>query len=127
MADDRLRGHLYIAGSLAGRVVKIGSCIDVPQRENRLRAEGYGGQSDWEVLFHTDYLSDASRIEHNARTSLYRWRINRPYIKDGFRQIADELLKCSFSVAFDAVSEQLADMEGVDSYRSSRWRRYEFD
>src|SRR5947209_3307686 len=44
-------GYVYIAGSLAGRVVKIGTCINVPQRENQIRTEGYGGQSDWVVLF----------------------------------------------------------------------------
>jgi hypothetical protein len=99
-------GYVYIAGSLAGQVVKIGSCINVPQREHQIRAEAYGGQSDWEVIFHTIHLNDAGRIEHNARSSLYRWRISRPYYKDGFRQRADELLKCSFSVALKALTEE---------------------
>lgn len=120
-------GFVYIAGSLAGKVLKIGSCRDVPQRENQIRAEAYGGQSDWEVIFHTTYLNDAGRIEHNARSRLYRWRISRPYRKDGFAQQADELLKCSFSIALKALSEQVANFEEAENYRSGSCCRYEFD
>src|SRR5262245_57142914 len=33
-------GYVYIAGSLDGRMMKIGSCVNVPQRENQIRTEG---------------------------------------------------------------------------------------
>lgn len=36
-------GYVYIAGSLSGRVVKIGTTGNLNQRENQMRAEGYGG------------------------------------------------------------------------------------
>lgn len=44
-------GYVYIAGTLAGRLIKIGTAKDIPQRERQLRAEGYAGFSDWVVLF----------------------------------------------------------------------------
>jgi len=119
-------GYVYIAGSMAGRVVKIGSCINVPQRESQIRAEAYGGQSDWDVIFHTIWLEDAGRIEHNARSSLYRYQISRPYVKDGARQRADELLKCSFSVALNALAAKVDDIAAAQHYRSQYCGRYEF-
>src|SRR3954467_15069268 len=44
-------GYVYIAGSLSGRVIKIGTTGDLNQRENQMRGEGYGGSKDWIVLF----------------------------------------------------------------------------
>jgi T5orf172 domain len=118
---------VYIAGSLTGRVVKIGSCIDVPQREHQMQAESYGGYCDWKVLFHTVSIPEAGRIEHNARSSLHSYRINGPYYKDGSRQIADELLKCSFGEALRALSDEFFDLEQVEAFRSSYCWQYEFE
>jgi hypothetical protein len=41
-------------------------------------------------------------------------------------QRADELLKCSFSVALKALTEEVAEIEGAESYRSSLCWRYKF-
>jgi hypothetical protein len=109
-------GFVYIAGSLTGRAIKLGSCIDVPQREHQIQSEAYGGQSDWEVLYHV-YVPNAARVEHNTRLALSRFRFSAPYRKDGFRQIAEEHIKCSFSTALDALSRQIATVE-----KSKEWR-----
>src|SRR5262249_11568656 len=45
-------GYVYIAGTLRGRLIKIGSADNPWQRLERLRAEKYGGFADWDVLAH---------------------------------------------------------------------------
>jgi len=119
-------GYIYIAGSLAGRVMKIGSCVDVPQREHQLRVEAYGGQRDWVIIFHTPRTANAARVEHNARAKLAYYRVSRPYYKDGFQQHAGELLRCSFSDALRALTEVAGEMPRKDTYRSSDCWQYEF-
>jgi hypothetical protein len=120
-------GYVYIAGSLAGRVVKIGTCINVPQRENQIRMEGYGGQSDWVVLFHTPFIDDAGRIEHNSRVTLSHCRMSRSYFKDGMSQQGEEILRCSFSAARAALYQVLGDIPQKRAYQSSNSWRYEFE
>jgi hypothetical protein len=83
-----------------------------------MQAEGYGGYSDWKVLFHTVSVPDAGRIEHNARSNLYYCRMNRPYYKDGSRQIAEELLNCSFSAVLQALADELGD---IDAWSGIYW------
>jgi hypothetical protein len=119
-------GYVYIAGSLAGRAVKFGSSIDVAQRENQIRFQSYGGQSDWIVLYHV-YVPDAARVEHNARTALSRFKFSRPYYKDGSRQWADELLKCSFSTAIDVLTRQVANIAKSNEWKADSCWRYEFE
>ena len=92
------RQYVYIAGSLLEKLIKIGTCKDVPQREGQMRAEKYGGISDWSVIF-SILVRDAGRIEHRARSRISRYAVVKPYWKDGFRQNGIELLKCSFSQA----------------------------
>src|ERR1700733_4306103 len=36
-------GFVYIAGSLSGGVIKLGTAIDITRRENQLRKEGHAG------------------------------------------------------------------------------------
>jgi hypothetical protein len=88
-------GYVYIAGSLSGRVIKIGTAKYVGQREGQLRAERYAGYSDWTVLY-AIHVSEAGRVEHDASARLPCRRIFNSYFKDGVEQTAIEVLKCSF-------------------------------
>lgn len=61
-ARETLSGHVYIAGTLRGRLVKIGVAGDIAQRERQLRAERYGGFGDWLILVHV-WVNDCGKIE----------------------------------------------------------------
>ncbi|WP_421405095.1 hypothetical protein [Agrobacterium fabrum] len=36
-------GYIYIAGSKAARLLKVGTCVDIEQRRRNLRNQMYGG------------------------------------------------------------------------------------
>ena len=48
---NRAEQYVYIAGSLSAKLIKVGTCRDVAQREKQIRAERYGGANDWVVIF----------------------------------------------------------------------------
>lgn len=120
-------GYVYIAGSLSGRVIKIGTTGDLNQRENRMRAEGYGGSKDW-IILASVYVSKGGEFERAASSRVKGNRVYRTYFKDGIEQGAVELHLCSFSEALRAMTEHLSDeeRERLTVFRSQAGR-YEFE
>jgi hypothetical protein len=118
-------GYVYVAGSLSGRVIKIGTARDIPQREGQLRAERYAGFADWIVLY-SIHVSEAGRVEHDASARVPSRKVFRTYYKDGFEQTAIEVLKCSFSDAVKAVEESLGPTDNAVPWKARRTYSYEF-
>jgi hypothetical protein len=108
---------VYVAGSLSGRVIKVGTAKDIPQRERQLRAERYGGFSDWVVLFSV-WVSEAGRVEFDASSCVAGRRIYRSYFKDGVEQTAIEVLECSFSAAVKAVKNALGPNDNTEPWKA---------
>lgn len=99
--------YVYIAGAKSARVIKFGTGVDWRQRERQIKAERYGDVGDWKVLYAVK-VQDAGRVEWDAHQKLRGLGVSASYIKDGYVQDANEMLKCSFSMAkqvLDAVSE----------------------
>ena|SRR5215831_9276238 len=117
-------GYVYIAGSLSGRVIKIGTATDITQRENQLRAERHAGFSDWEVLFSIK-VSEAGRVEHDVSTRLRGRKVYRTYFKDGISQTATEVLQCSFSAAQQAISETVGEFANYETWW--RWHAWQYE
>jgi hypothetical protein len=124
-ARELTRANVYIAGSLSGRVIKVGTARDITQREHQSRAERYGGFPDWSVLIHVE-VDDAGKVEREVSSRIRGTRIYRGYIKDGREQVATEILQSSFSAAFKALAETIGGIE-KPRYWKDRCRRYEFD
>jgi T5orf172 domain len=124
-ARESSPGYVYIAGSLSGRLIKIGTAKDIPQRERQLRAEQHGGLADWIVLFSVK-VSEAGRIERDASLRVEAKKVFRPYYKDGYKQMATEILECSFSAALRALTASVGDIDSYDTWQSSQCRKYEF-
>jgi hypothetical protein len=118
-------GYVYIAGSLAGCVIKIGTAGNLDQRHKQLRAERYGGLGDWEILFHM-MVKEGGKIEQNALARLKKFGTTRIYTKDGATQQAGEILQCSFSIALKALADAIGDGQRTEVWRSSKWQTYEF-
>lgn len=118
-------GYVYIAGSLSGRVIKIGTAGDCSQREKQMRAEGYGGSSDWEILFSV-WVSKGGEFEREVSSRVQARPVYRMYFKDGIEQAATEMFHCPFSEAFRAMSECLGEEKRMSLGLSLRARRYEF-
>lgn len=119
-------GYVYVAGSLSGRAIKIGTAKDIPQRAHQLRAERYAGFADWRILFSIK-VSEAGKVEHDASARVPGQRIYRSYFKDGIKQTAIEVLPCSFSVAVKAVKESLDPTDNAVPWKATWTYQYEFD
>ena len=117
-------GYVYIAGSLSGRVLKIGTCLKVNKESQYLRNKRYGGINDWVVLYHVR-VEHRGMVEHDARRDLPREV--RYYEKDGRWQRGREIVVCDFSVALNALSDCLTDEQRGTAWRSPRFGDYEFD
>jgi hypothetical protein len=119
-------GYVYVAGSLSGRTIKIGTAKDIPQRERQLRAEAYAGVSDWIVLY-SIYVSESGRVEHDASARVPGTRVFSSYFKDGIEQTAVEVLNCSFSDAVKAIEQSLGPTDNTVPWKGTWTYRYEFD
>jgi hypothetical protein len=118
-------GYVYIAGSLLGSVVKIGTASNLDQRHHQLRAEKYGGFSDWQILFHM-HVEEGGKIEQRALEGLRKYNTPRLYIKDGIEQQSTEILNCNFSIALKALADSIGESQRDKVWRSSNWQTYEF-
>jgi len=120
-------GYIYIAGSMAGRVIKIGVTGALGGYDRYLQRRKYGGLNDWEVLYHFWVNDGAGRIEHEARALLQGRKRMKSYEKDGRIKKAREILRCGFSAAHEALLRAVADDERSQEWKSDRSGRYEFD
>jgi hypothetical protein len=118
--------YVYIAGSQSAQLIKIGTCKDVAQRERQIRAEGYGGEHDWKVIFSIKVRS-AGEVEHRARSILSRYVALRPYWKDGVEQLGIELIQCSFSHAKEALMSVAEAAKLGEPWKARFTLAYEFE
>jgi T5orf172 domain len=61
--------YVYIAGSQAARVVKVGSTSTPWEKEAYLNTIGYGDISDWKIPYYTK-VPNAGKVEFNAHSQL---------------------------------------------------------
>lgn len=122
-ARETLSGHVYIAGTLRGRLIKIGVAGDIAQRERQLRAERYGGFGDWRVLVHV-WVNDCGKVEREISDRTRGERVRASYWKDGFEQTASEMIRCSFSTALKPYAEIVGLL--FEQEYLTQWPDYEF-
>ena len=120
-------GYIYIAGSLSGRVLKIGTTKDIIGYDRYLQNRKYGSLPDWVILYHVWVDEGSGRIEHKARRRLQRYKDFRVYKKDGSWQKAREMVQCSFSTALEALSDCIGDKPHSSVWQSKRCPDFEFD
>jgi hypothetical protein len=120
---ETLDGYVYIAGSLNGRLIKIGETIDVEQRARQLKADAYGGFSDWQILI-TARVKNRGRTEREISLRIPGKRVFNSYIKDGYERTAIEMIQCSFGNALGPFAE-VVGLLFEQSYLD-RWTAYEF-
>jgi Bacterial RNA polymerase, alpha chain C terminal domain len=119
-------GNVYIAGSLSGRVIKIGTAKNMGGYPRYLQNKNYGSLNDWQILYCVWVDEGAGRIEHEARARLQQYKTMRGYERDGRWQKGREILKCSFSAALDALTYAIGNDKKSNEWQSSHCRYYEF-
>jgi hypothetical protein len=98
--------NIYIAGTLRGRLIKVGRSSDVAVRRQLLNSYRYGGQSDWQILA-SAHAPAAGRVEFEAHGRLARFSAAGHYEQGGQRHRCYELFECDFADAADAIRASL--------------------
>ncbi|MCK1485915.1 GIY-YIG nuclease family protein [Bradyrhizobium sp. 193] len=108
--------YIYIAGSLASKVVKVGSAIWPERRLSALNSRYYGGILDWTLLYQVRFEA-AGKIEFETHGRLFGYRIG---IKEIFR--------CNYKLARKAIAESSSGQCGTDEWeRRLAATSYRFD
>src|SRR5260370_31670747 len=90
--------YVYIAGSRRERGIKIG-CSEAPwKREALINQRGYGGISDWRLLFYAKF-PNAGKIEFYAHNRLSEFASYRTYFRENVQVECREIFSCGYSKA----------------------------
>jgi len=100
--------YIYIAGSLASKVVKVGNAIWPERGVGALNTRYYGGITDWVIPNHINFES-AGKIEFEIHGGLY-----------GYRCGVTEIFRCNYELARKALAEASAAYTGTDEWER-RW------
>lgn len=117
--------YVYIAGSLTGRVIKVGCTGDCERRMEKLKWDNYGGFGDW-VLLACVKVKDAGEIESKVRSRFGHRRASGTYVKDYVEQYAIEMLRCSFDEVFAALEDVEAGEGITNLWKSPLGAQYNF-
>lgn len=94
---------LYLAYSSSAGLVKIGTSQDIDRRLVDINRYGYGGFTDWIMIWSSKPFSGASRFESWVQGELAEYRENVKYSKHGNDKISNEVFRCSPDVAIEAI------------------------
>lgn len=99
MRRRNAKAFVYLATAQQGAIIKIGSTLSIPEREESLRKQCYGGYADWEIVswFKTH---SSGRIEWELSNNINQYRSYGHYYKDNKLQGAVEIFKLNIFEAF---------------------------
>lgn len=95
-------GWVYIAGSVKGQIIKVGSTKSKSIRAESLNRTVYGSFNDWEILCICN-VKNMGKIESAVQSNLYKYRRSFGYKHDSSNHESDETFCCSYSKAFEAL------------------------
>lgn len=95
---SKSKGHVYIAGSIKGRYIKVGTSIDLDDRLYKLNEYAYGGTRDWKMLA-SAFVKEAGKVESSVQRSLTAYQVPGSYVREGKVQKCKELFRCNFEDA----------------------------
>lgn len=104
-------GTVYIAGSIKGQFIKIGTTSDKRIRASSLNRTKYGNQDDWEILLSFSCWN-SGEIEDRIQKSLSLYEATDiKYDRNTKTQLAYELFRCSYRKARESVFMVLKDLK----------------
>jgi hypothetical protein len=96
-------GHVYIAGSLKKKLIKIGFTTVVVDREKSINKSLLAGCDDWRILKWMK-VDEGGKIERKAQDALKSFFFPCTCIKSKKEQPSKEVFSCSFLKALEALN-----------------------
>lgn len=118
-------GHVYIAASKAAKLLKIGSCKDIGQRERNLCAHKYGGSTDWQIIAWAK-TPKAGELEFDIQRTLGALAFEGSYEKDGRIQQTRELLRGDLVKVWQAYHAKTDRIEAGKKWRHAGFQHFNF-
>jgi len=104
-------GFVYIAGSLKGKLIKVGCTGDTKGRVNDLNTAlaKYANYDDWVILYEAKTLK-IGKVERTMHTELDHYKTSRQHTKAGKLQNAHDIYQCSYSKARNVITQLQDDV-----------------
>jgi hypothetical protein len=118
------KGYVYIASSRIGRIYKIGSTIDIKERQKNLNNESYAGYSDWYIIAWA-YADKMGEVEFKIHKILKKEAVERNYSNGGKNVKATEVFKCSLVKIWQAFHVTVKYKESSKKWREDNFQRFE--
>lgn len=111
-------GTIYVAGSIKGQLIKVGSTVNKADRKASLNKSKYGSYTDWDILYSAQCLN-VGRVEDEIKFSLKKYGISNQYHHDNHIQSTSELFKCSYSKAYESIL-QIIERDSIEVVNECR-------
>lgn len=118
------KGTLYLAVSSSGKVFKIGSSDDHADRERQLRAKGYGGYRDWEIICSAT-VQRKGEAEILAARALEGLHAPGVYRNGEFDQSAKEMYQTSLRNVLKAFAAAVNATGGSDLWKHPQLAKFD--
>lgn len=89
-------GIVYIAGTIQGKLIKVGFSDSIEKREESLNRTKYAGCEDWKILA-AIRSSYAGQIENEIRPEINQYSHRSNYNHNGQEQESSETYSCAYS------------------------------
>jgi hypothetical protein len=120
----RQTAYVYIAGSRAEKLLKIGFSETPWDRGSYLNQMAYGDIRDWKLLYYAN-VAEAGRIEFAVHSALSEYEAPREWVREGTRQTSREIFRCSYITARRALLDAIGDSPNRQ-WQSKYVTRYAF-
>jgi T5orf172 domain len=124
-----ISSFVYVAGSLDGHLIKIGSSTAADNRLYTANLVGYASCSDWERLFCIN-VQQGARIESDVQSKLRPYQRQINFMRSGTRQTARECFACSYQQAYSQLTTTLrscGELEKAWQAERAILENYEFN
>jgi len=120
------RAFVYVAGSIAKNIIKVGYSESCHSRGEILNRLGYGNASDWTLLFYVR-CARAGEVENKVHKQLERYATQITYTRESHEVDCLELFACNYSNARNAIESVLGAEAMLGSWeRENAADRYNF-
>ena len=115
------QAYVYIAGSKRKRVMKIGCSSQPWKRENIINQLGYGGISDWRIVYYAEY-ENAGMVEFAVHGRLAQYLSPQVYMREYEAVECREIFSCGYPIvrgALDAAAAPVSDGSEIEDLKTS--------
>jgi hypothetical protein len=99
-------GYVYIAASITGRLIKIGTTKDLASRERTLCSEPYANLCDWRIVASV-WVDKSGDVEDRTLARLVSYRVDITSVREGQNVLQKEVRRCTFEVALNALTAEV--------------------